>query len=84
MNCVFTFRTAGNKGWEREWRNYLLVNLGGGGVNLSVYLMFVWMFDVEALPWMAVVGVGFGSVAGWVVNYKASKLFVFTGSKVSR
>lgn len=61
----------------REWLRYLLAMSGGGILNYLVY------GGVVALavhgPWLPVLAVAAGSVAGLIANFLTAKFWVFKG-----
>jgi putative flippase GtrA len=73
LNRYFTFGGGGAK--LRQWARYLLTNLGGGLANYAVYAVLVALVPLcRAYPPIAV---GAGSLAGLVLNFLASRRFVF-------
>ncbi|WP_225205882.1 GtrA family protein [Novosphingobium huizhouense] len=58
-----------------EWARFLLVNAGGGLVNLAVYSALV--LALPPVARMPVLGVAAGSLAGLAVNFALSRRFVF-------
>jgi putative flippase GtrA len=79
LNRRFTFGASGSR-W-REWLRYLLANLSGGLANYAVYAALIasspfWR-QYPMLP------VAAGSFAGLVLNFAASRRFVFIGKRSS-
>jgi putative flippase GtrA len=73
LNRCFTFRDRGPR-WRQWWR-YLVANLGGGLANYATYAALV-----AAVPFCRLypaVAVGAGSLAGMMLNFAASRRFVF-------
>ncbi len=78
LNRSFTFRTRNVlKASKREYVKYLIVQVGGGLLNVSVFMtllhFFCWMDNMPILP-LAV-----GAVFGMVFNYIFSRTWVFRG-----
>ena len=75
FNRNFTFGRAGFPGAGVEWSCFLAANLTGGAMNIAVYAALIEAGAVFAdYPALAVAA---GSLAGLIVNFTASKLFVF-------
>jgi len=75
MNRKFTFQSR-NRDLLREWCHFLLVNSGGGLVNLVTYAVLIGLVPlVQAFP---VIGVAVGSLAGLLFNFTLSHRFVFS------
>jgi putative flippase GtrA len=73
LNRRFTFEAGGAR-W-RQWLRYLIANLSGGAANYAVYAGLVAVVPLcRAYP---VVAVAAGSLAGLVLNFTASRRFVF-------
>ena len=73
LNRRFTFASRDARG--REWLRYLGANLSGGLANYAVYAALVGLVPLcRAYP---VLAVGGGSLAGLVLNFTASRRFVF-------
>lgn len=76
LNRSFTFRahTARNISKE-EYLRYLIVQIGGGLLNLAVFIALVhsfnWMNNLPILP------LAIGAVFGMVFNYTFSRIWVF-------
>jgi len=74
LNRRFTFEAGGGK-W-RQWLHYLIANLSGGAANYAVYAALVAIVPLcRAYPEIAVAA---GSLAGLVLNFAASRRFVFS------
>lgn len=84
MNRTFTFKDTDRRGALRQWLRFLGANLVGGSVNYGVYAVIVtWGHGLippaltaldSFLPYAATAA---GSLSGLVLNFTASKLFVF-------
>ena len=73
LNRSFTFRDRGPR-W-RQWRRYLVANLGGGLANYATYATLVAIVPFCRLHPTAAVAAG--SLAGMMLNFTASRRFVF-------
>jgi putative flippase GtrA len=73
LNRRFTF-AAGGARW-RQWLRYLIANLSGGAANYLVYAALIAIVPLcRAYP---VIAVAAGSMTGLVLNFAASRRFVF-------
>lgn len=73
LNRRFTF--ASRSARRREWLRYLAANLSGGLANYTVYAALITLSPLcRAHPVLAVAA---GSLAGLVLNFAASRRFVF-------
>lgn len=83
LNRSLTFRDRRSGTSRRsEFAIYLVLMLGGGGVNYGVYAAMISRYEfVGAHP---VIGVAVGSLAGMLVNLLSSRflLFRFAGGRV--
>ncbi len=80
INRSLTFRhQTSTKPLHREFSLYFLTTLGGGAVNLACYALLVHGFDLP-VPWLPA-AVAAGSLAGMLVNFWLSRMFVFTTAK---
>lgn len=77
FNRSFTFAMAQARGRAvlHEWGRYVVSQLGGFGVNYTVYAAMVWS-SALVRQW-PVLGVAAGSVAGLMVNYVLAQRYVF-------
>jgi putative flippase GtrA len=74
LNRLFTFRSK-SIDLISQWLRFLAFNLSGGAINYAVYALLISMFVVaEQNP---VAAVAAGSLAGMLVNYIVSRVFVF-------
>lgn len=80
-NRAITFKSARPGGLLGQWARYLMANAFGAVVNFAIYALVVrnfraWFPSLEPslIPY---VGVALGSAAGLIVNFTASKRFVF-------
>ena len=79
LNRNFTFRGQGSVNRVREWGAFLAVSIGGAAINYGVYVL-----TIEAWPLarhFPALAVAFGSLAGMVFNFPASKYLVFRRPK---
>lgn len=76
LNRHYTFGAASTHPAARQWAKFLVVNIGGGGINYGVYALLVATFPLFAAT--PVLAVAAGSLAGLCVNFFASKKFVFS------
>jgi putative flippase GtrA len=76
LNRRFTFGASGSR-W-RQWLRYLLANLSGGLANYAVYASLIAVSPFCRL--YPVLAVACGSLAGLVLNFAASRRFVFAGN----
>jgi putative flippase GtrA len=75
LNRRYTFGHSGTR-W-RQWLRYLVANLSGGLANYAVYAALIELSPLcRAYPAMAVAA---GSLTGLLLNFAASRRFVFTG-----
>lgn len=78
LNRRITFTEIVDTKPLRQWFRFVLTNSFGGLVNYGVYsaIVFFW----ASLPYAPFLGVAAGSIAGLVLNFAASKSFVFRQS----
>jgi putative flippase GtrA len=75
LNRRYTFGHGGTR-W-RQWLRYLVANLSGGLANYAVYAALIALSSLcRAYPAAAVAA---GSLTGLLLNFAASRRFVFTG-----
>ena len=75
LNRVWTFRGSGAGPAHQQWVRYLMLNLVGLTVNRGTYAALIASFTlVRAEPVFAVAA---GALAGMMINFVASKKFVF-------
>jgi putative flippase GtrA len=75
LNRRFTFSHAASTSQATEWLRFVLCNAIGGGVNFGAYSWLVANYAVaHEFP---VLGVACGSMAGMLVNFSMTKIFVF-------
>jgi len=80
MNRAFTFKERASPSMVKEWARFCAANSVGGLVNLGTYVLLVNTVTVaHDLP---AVGVAAGSLAGLLVNFTLSRVFVFHGKDV--
>ena len=75
FNRHFTFRDDRHYGLFGEWARWMLAMSIGFVVNYSVYAFLV--FHVALLREWPALAVAVGSLAGFVVNYASSRLWIF-------
>lgn len=75
LNRRYTFAGGAADAPRPQWWRYLLAMLGGGVVNYLVYGAVVSF--VPGLPFLPVVAVAVGSLAGMFVNFSSAKFLVF-------
>lgn len=75
LNHRWTFRdiTLKTKPSMKSYLKFILVSLGGLGVKLTVLILILRFFK---LP-LKVIAEGLGIIAGMMINYFGSKLYVF-------
>src|SRR5215469_5179185 len=71
INRRHAFAAEADGRWFREWLRYLLAMSGGGLLNYLVYGSVVTLAAHE--PWLPLVAVAAGSVAGLVANFLTAK-----------
>lgn len=75
FNRHYTFTSERRYSLRGEWLRYLLAMAAGFVLNFSVYSFFVFHYPlVQRIP---ALGVAAGSVAGMVINFAASRYWVF-------
>lgn len=82
LNKVFTFTDAPRAHAGKQWAKFVLTNGIGGAVNYATYTLVV--LNLPGEPWVPLVGVMLGSLAGLVFNYILSRRFVFGQSDIHR
>jgi len=75
LNRRFTFSDAASASPATEWLRFVLSNTLGGGVNFGIYSWLV--ADYAVVHELPVLGVACGSIAGMLVNFSLTKIFVF-------
>lgn len=77
LNRRYTFGGAaeGVSSAPAQWWRYLLAMLGGGVVNYLAYSAVVSL--APGLPFLPIVAVAAGSLAGMFVNFSSAKFLVF-------
>jgi putative flippase GtrA len=75
FNRRFTFKGVRHYGRFGEWSRYLFAMSGGFAVNFPIYSTLVYHYALaQRLPALAV---AVGSVGGFVVNFSASRFWIF-------
>ncbi len=75
LNRRYTFKGASEGSAWSEWARFVLSQLSGATVNLTVYGLLVY-----SSPFVArnpVIGVALGSIAGMLINFIAARSFAF-------
>ncbi|MEX3954893.1 GtrA family protein [Trinickia sp. EG282A] len=75
FNRRYTFAPSRHQSIWAEWWRYLAAMSAGGGVNYAAYSGAVSL--LRPAPWLPVLAVAVGSVAGLVVNFATAKWWVF-------
>jgi putative flippase GtrA len=75
LNRRLTFTDADGSAPVRQWAKFLAANAVGGLVNYGSYSAVVALLAPR--PWVPLLGVAVGSVAGLIFNFTASRRFVF-------
>lgn len=79
LNRRFTFKDVRHYGRFGEWSRYVFAMCGGFSVNFSIYSALVYHYAlIQGLP---ALGVAIGSMGGFVVNFSASRFWIFRHSK---
>ncbi|MEZ5460706.1 GtrA family protein [Dokdonella sp.] len=79
FNRRFTFKGVRHYGHLGEWSRYLFAMSGGFAVNFTIYSTLVYHTTLaQRLPALAV---AVGSLGGFVVNFSASRLWIFRHRK---
>lgn len=82
-NRAFTFRDSAEAGLIKQWAKFLSVNALGGLANFTVFAAVLHQFEVNAWgrgvldPFVPYIGVAVGAVVGLLINFTASKKFIF-------
>lgn len=78
LNRQFTFTSKKHLAWYKELLRYIVVNIGGLASNFFSYFVFLqWFQMAKTYPLLALAG---GSLTGMLLNFFASKRFVFLRS----
>ena len=75
INRRYTFTSNQEDSAWAEWWRYLAAMSAGGFVNYGAYSATV--LTLKGLPFLPIVAVAAGSLAGMVVNFATAKLWVF-------
>jgi putative flippase GtrA len=75
INRRYTFVSDRSESTWVEWWRYLAAMSAGGVVNYGAYSAAV--LTLKGLPFLPIVAVAAGSLAGMVVNFATAKLWVF-------
>jgi putative flippase GtrA len=75
INRRYTFISDRSESAWVEWWRYLAAMSAGGVVNYGAYSATV--LTLKGLPFLPIVAVAVGSLAGMVVNFATAKLWVF-------
>ena len=75
LNRNITFKSYKQGSLRGEWIKYIFANLFGALLNYGVYaVMIIRVPLVNAYP---IIGVAAGSIAGMMVNFTMSRVYVF-------
>ena len=75
LNRRFTFKDIRHYGRFGEWSRYVFAMCGGFSVNYSIYSVLVYHYAL--IRHFPALGVAIGSVGGFVINFSASRFWVF-------
>ena len=78
FNRRYTFADGAARGGaalRREYGTYLLAMLGGAAVNYGAYALT--LHFMPPAPWVPLLGVAVGSVAGMGVNFVSARWLIF-------
>lgn len=81
LNRNFTFGThrSARGSASNQYLRYVLVQVGGGLVNLAVFVASIYLFGwLRNIP---IVPLGVGAVFGMLFNYILSRVYVFGGAR---
>lgn len=80
FNRRYTFKGVRHYGRFGEWSRYLLAMSGGFLVNFAIYSALVYHHALfQRFP---ALGVAIGSVGGFVVNFSASRFWIYRQRKL--
>lgn len=75
FNRRYTFKHVRHYGRFGEWSRYVFAMCGGFTVNFTIYSILVYHFElIQRLP---ALGVAVGSLGGFVVNFSASRYWIY-------
>ena len=75
LNRKITFQVLNDVSLKREWLRYIFANTLGALLNYGVFVVLVFtLSEVRTYP---VLGVAAGSLAGMIVNFSISRVYVF-------
>ncbi len=75
LNRRFTFKDVRHYGRFGEWSRYVFAMCGGFAINYLIYSALVYHY--ELIRHFPAFGVAVGSLGGFVINFSASRLWVF-------
>lgn len=75
LNRSITFQEKRYAHWYQELGYYFVCMIGGGLINLGIYMLLVTQSETAAA--YPVIGVAAGSLAGMAVNFLSSKFLIF-------
>lgn len=78
FNRRFTFPGDRRESAWSQWWRYLLAMSAGGLANLAAYALTVTLLPKS--PWLPIIAVGAGSLAGMGLNFASAKWWVFRRS----
>ncbi|PTB20776.1 GtrA family protein [Trinickia symbiotica] len=79
VNRRYTFTPDRRQSIWAEWWRYLTAMSVGGGVNYAAYSAVVSL--LHPAPWLPLLAVAAGSIAGLLVNFATAKWWVFKRTK---
>jgi putative flippase GtrA len=82
MNRATTFAESRSPRRGPEFARYVVVQLGGLGVNLGVFALALWI--AEPLRRTPIVALAIGSLTALVFNFVSARVLVFSSSPVRR
>jgi putative flippase GtrA len=75
LNRRYTFRSSSGNGALTEWARFVVSQLPGATVNLTVYGVSVYFSPFVAK--FPIIGVALGSIAGMLINFVAARAYAF-------
>lgn len=79
LNRRFTFKGVRHYGRFGEWSRYIFAMSGGFLVNFTIYSILVYHYALFQ-HWPAL-GVAIGSMGGFVINFSASRFWIYRQHK---
>jgi putative flippase GtrA len=75
LNRRYAFAREASGQRLQEWLRYVFAMLGGGFVNYGIYVACIRF--MPHTPWLPLLAVAAGSVAGLLVNFTVARAWVF-------